>query len=392
LEQAIPYACEDFAKTDAPTSFGAVRVLTLSMNDVGASPKETGVLTYPSIVYSSTTALYVGATHWWYWPEPGQDNFTYFYRFDLTDPSKATFTGAGGAPGWVLNSFSVDEHEGYLRVATTLTHRVADPQFEWGRLDQTNRVSVLETEGETMEVVGQTPDIAPGESLFSARFMGKRGYLVTFRQIDPLHSLDLSNPRDPRVVGELSVPGFSTYLHPLDDTHLLAIGTYVPEMGANWQGRRLQLSMFDVTDPARPVRQFNELIGGWSSSSSAAYDHHAFNFFKERGLLAIPFTDYPPFELGANGWWSGLVSELRVFGVNTQTGFTPKGALKMADVYANAAQGSAVPWGYGWAPYIQRSIMADGFVYAISDAGIRVALADNLASLLATALFDPPAQ
>jgi uncharacterized secreted protein with C-terminal beta-propeller domain len=201
--------------------------------------------------------------------------------------------------------------------------------------------------------------------------------------VDPLFTFDLSDPANPRKVGELKVPGFSTYIHPVGDTHLLTVGVHVPENG-DWRTRALKLSLFDVTDLANPRESFTQLVGtayGWSES---LYEHKAFNYFPAKGLVAIPFTDWTQSYYG--DYWNNFVSELRVFRVDPATGFTPVGALSMKDVYQTINHSK---WSWTYSPHVRRSVMADDYVYAISDAGVRSAHVSNLSQPLATSRFDP---
>jgi uncharacterized secreted protein with C-terminal beta-propeller domain len=250
-----------------------------------------------------------------------------------------------------------------------------------------NRVSVLsESDGE-LKVIGESEELAPGERITSARFVGTKAFVVTVRQIDPLFTLDLSDPTHPKKVGELKVPGFSTYIHPLSDRYILAIGQYLPENG-DWRARAIKISVFDVSDLAKPREMATKLVGTSFGWSEAAYDHRAFNYFAEKRLLAIPFADRNP----ACSGWCGFVSDLRVFAVdpeavNPDATITFKGALNMADVYRSFNNDR---WQYYWAPWVRRSVMADNFAYAISDAGIRVADVDTLGNPIKTAVFDAP--
>ncbi|HZH04130.1 MAG TPA: beta-propeller domain-containing protein, partial [Myxococcaceae bacterium] len=274
----------------------------------------------------------------------------------------------------------------YLRVATTVVRHEESAGDPWGRAETANRVSVMAEEDGALKVVGQTPDLAQGERIFSSRFVGRRGFLVTFRQVDPFFTLDLSNPRDPKVVGELKIPGFSTYIHPVDENHLLTIGSYVNPDGG-WQGRAIKLSLFDVSDFAAPKEKFSQLVGSSYASSEAQYDHRAFNYFPEKGLLAVPFVDWNAAASG-DGYWSSFVSELRVFHIDTQAGITGRGALSMSDVYRTERYPD---WTYSWSPQVRRSVMADDFVYAVTDAGLRVANIADLSAPLKTVRFEPNA-
>ncbi len=389
----LPYRCGDFYSSNAPERLGLVTVATLNLDKPGTAPARTSVLGEAGQIYASSSSLYVASPHWWWWPAPGQSNFTYLHKFDLTDPDRAPYIASGGVAGTLLNQFSLDEHQGFLRIATTIDRRVVDwghPESRWGRTETTNRVYVLGEQSGALHIVGQTPEIAPGERLYSSRFLGAHGFLVTFRQVDPFFTLDLSDPTHPHLVGELKIPGFSTYLHPLDDNHLLTMGTYLPEPvngHTDWSQRRMKINVFDVSDFTAPKVMFEQLVGTSAGWTEAAWQHKAFNWFPERKLLAIPFSDYAPNPQG--NYWTSFVSDLRLFSIDLQTGITPRGSLSMRDLYISHGRET---WNGYYSPWIRRSVMASDqagheFVYAISDAGIRAAAVESLQSPLQTVLF-----
>ncbi|MFM9330441.1 beta-propeller domain-containing protein [Paenibacillus mesotrionivorans] len=221
------------------------------------------------------------------------DETTQVYKFRL-DKGKASFAAKGQVPGTVLNQFSMDEHNGYFRIATTKGK-------EWGRAGEklTNNVYVL---NEDMGISGQIEGIAPGESIYSVRFMGNRGYMVTFQKVDPLFVLDFSNPASPSILGQLKIPGYSDYLHPYDENHLIGFGKDAvvvtderyekspqPTDGtAYYQG--MKISMFDVTDVSRPKELFQTVIGDRGTDSELLRNHKALLFSRDKNLLAFPVT------------------------------------------------------------------------------------------------------
>ncbi|MCA3016894.1 MAG: beta-propeller domain-containing protein [Myxococcaceae bacterium] len=387
---AVPHECTAFQKVNAPTRLGTVSVVTLDLSNPTALDR-TSIVAEAGEIYASQKHLYVATRHWWWWPAPGQRDTTYLHKFDISMPDRARYLASGTVDGHIVDQFSMDENAaGFFRVATTTMFRVADvmnPSNRWGRVETVNHVSVLAERGTSLEVIGQSEDLAPGERITSARFIEDKGFVVTFRQVDPLFTFDLADPTNPRKLGELKIPGFSTYLHPLGPNHLLTIGTYVPEpvngVQPDWRQRALQLTIFDVTDMRNPRQAHTQLVGTSSGYSEAQHDHKAFNYFPAKKLLAIPFIDW---NWGAAGdaYWSSFTSDLRVFSVDTLTGFTPRGAISMRDLYQVERYSN---WTYYWSPQVRRSVMADDFVYAISDSGIRVANVANLAAPLSTARF-----
>ncbi|OJT19307.1 hypothetical protein BO221_38190 [Archangium sp. Cb G35] len=382
--EMLGYDCQDFHKTNAPTRVGFVTVASLDLDaQTFQPPGRVTLVSEPGEVYATADALYMAARHWWWWPQAGQTDHTYVHKLDLSQPHRASYVASATVPGFLLDQFSMDEHEGVLRVATTISTRVAESGNEWGRTETTNRVFTYAQEGGQLKLLGQSEELAKGESIYSARFMGKKGYVVTFRQVDPLFTFDLSDPAHPRKVGELKVPGFSSYIHPVGDSHLLTVGQHVPENG-DWRGRAVKVSLFDVSDMANPRETATHLVGTVYGYSEALYDHKAFNYFPAKGLLAIPFSDWT--QSSSTDYWNNFVSELRVFRVDTAAGFTPVGSISMKDAYQviNFNQ-----WSWVYTPAVRRSVMADDYVYAIGDAGVRVSHVSNLASPLATSRFNP---
>jgi uncharacterized secreted protein with C-terminal beta-propeller domain len=184
---------------------------------------------------------------------------------------------AGEVPGVVLNQFSMDEDKGYFRIATTKNRRWSS----FGESSESyNNIYVLDG---NMKVVGKVEKLARGERIYSVRFMQNRAYMVTFKQIDPLFVINLEDPTNPHVLGELKIPGFSNYLHPYDETTLIGLG----KDSGNWNAS-LKLSLFDVSNIRSPKEIDNYILGDSRSDSIALYDHKAFLFSKEKNLLVIP--------------------------------------------------------------------------------------------------------
>lgn len=207
---------------------------------------------------------------------------TRIFKLPLSLDQKAK---SAQVPGWLLNQFSLSEYDGHLRVATTEDDRW------WTREDSSNGVYVMD---EDMEVVGSVTGLAPGERIFSARFMGDRGYLVTFRQVDPLFALDLSDPKNPEVLGELKIPGFSNYLHPFGDDYLIGIGNDADE-STGWT-RGVKASLFDVSDPEN-LLEVDNYVFGENGSTPVSYDHKAVLFTENKlgngeALLAFPLETW----------------------------------------------------------------------------------------------------
>ena len=241
--------------------------------------------------------------------------------------------------------------------------------------------------------MGVSKDLARSERIYSARFMGDRGYLVTFRQVDPLYTMDLSNPYNPYVVGELKIPGYSSYIHPVGKNHLLAMGMHIPAPGTGgWSDRALKLSIFDVSNFASPKETLSYKIGSVYGRSEALSEHKAFNFYAQRNLLAIPFSDWDYTKSGAD-YWKSFVSELKVFKVDVNNATIKEvGALSMADMFEKKYGSNKYGYYYGYDWWVRRSVMAtdqqnNDYLYAISDVGIRVSSLAAPGKVLAEAKF-----
>ena len=190
-------------------------VVSFDLDDPQLPFTSTGIVADAHIVYASSESLYT-ATHRYRFDADLSEETT-IYKFDLTG-DQVRYAGSGIIAGWILNQFSLGEFEGVLRVATTIGHAGG-----WGEAAR-NQVYCLRLADEALDIIGKVEDLAPGEQIYAARFLGSRGYLVTFVNIDPLFTLDLSDPAAPRVVGELKVPGYSDYIHPFGAHHLITVG------------------------------------------------------------------------------------------------------------------------------------------------------------------------
>ena len=391
----LPYQCGDFYVSNAPERLGLVTIATLDLAHLDAGVSRASIVGEPGVLYANHDRLYLAANHWWWWTRSGQHDWTYVHAFDIRDPAKAAYLASGGVEGHVDDQFSMDEQDGYLRVATSTITWEENPDVPRSfRTVAGSRLTVLAPGGEGQLVkIGEIPSIVDNERLMAMRFIGNKGYAVTFRYVDPLVTIDLTDPAHPRKVAELTIPGFSTYLQPIDDGHLLAIGNELPLDSSgrpDWSRRALELSLFDVSDLAHPVRTAQALIGTAYAWSEALWDHHAFNWYRpdpaKPGLLAFPFSDW---KQGVANWWDGFVSDARVFAVDPAGTITPLGGLGMSELYIQRGDGQ---WTWYYRPWVRRSVMATDqagktFVYAVSDAGVRVAALDNLGAPLGTVLF-----
>jgi Beta propeller domain len=343
---------------------GMVSVLTLDLARGMRISDADAVMTDGDTVYASPTSLYVATRRWFdpavtLTPEQMTRQSTLIHRFDISDPLKTVYRSSGTVPGVVLNQFSMSEADGRLRVATT-----DDPPW-WGGsqpAESENLVTVLEEEGTTLSRVGQVGGLGRGERIYAVRFLGERGYVVTFRRTDPLYVIDLSDPRRPVVSGQLKIPGYSAYLHPLAGDLLLGIGRDATDDG---RVTGTQVSLFDVADPAHPQRLQQLFLGnGWSEAES---DHHAFLYWPRTGLLVVPVTDYG-YVTSPQG---GAPAQPFIGAVGVRVS---RGALTEIGRVTHPSPGADV---YGQ-PSLRRSLVVGPSLLTLSDAGIKASAMDTL--------------
>jgi len=211
-----------------------------------------------------------------------QTERTIIHRISIAD-GEIQYEAQGSIPGFVQNQFSLSEYGGHLRVSTTIEGWMV--RYYLSSIESQNNVYVLDMD---LEIVGSLEDLASGEQIYATRFIGDKCYLVTFKQIDPFFVIDLSEPTNPEVLGELKIPGYSTYLHPYDETHIIGIGR---------EDEKVKISLFDVSDLENPIELSkyeieNDDEDWYWAQSSALYEHKAFLFDKEKNLMVIPVGDY----------------------------------------------------------------------------------------------------
>ncbi|MCH8129779.1 MAG: beta-propeller domain-containing protein [Acidobacteria bacterium] len=345
----------DCNRTHRPDEFSGLTTLSLVTLDVDelAIEDATAVFADGDIVYSSGDATYVATSRWinpfvWDRGEQPEDTNTMIHKFTL-EPRSAEYQASGSVPGYMLSQWSMSEWQGDLRVAST-----DSPQW-WDTPESDSVVTVLRDNGDELETIGSVDGLGRGERIYAVRFIEDRGYVVTFRQVDPLYVIDLSDPRRPTVEGELKIHGYSAYLHPVSDDLLLGVG-----QDADHNGRvtGLQASLFDVADPQAPERTDQFTMG--DASSELEWDHHAFLFNPADGLTVIPFQRWD--DKGARA--GALVLEV-----------TAAGIREIGIVSHNTKANR------GWEMPVRRSLLIDGRLVTVSEAGVMMSAADTLDTL-----------
>lgn len=317
---------------------------------------------------------------------------TNLHTFDISAPDATIYTGSGRVNGTVVNQFALSEHEGVLRVATTTGQWarwwMEDPEPMSSQLVTLVRSADADSGQQILEEVGRVDGLAPGERIWSARFDGDRAYIVTFEQIDPLWVIDVSDETNPTVLGELKVPGVSTYIHPLSRDALLTIGLGPANedgTGLDWSGT--QLSLFNIQDPTQPTQSSTLRLSpvtpadgeGWQWSwSEASYESKAFQYWAPTSTLAVPLSTYRYTDLYENGrytWSYEYVSKLMLIDVDEANGtMTVHGEVNHSSMFSNEENHR-----FWWDDQnIRRSIFMGDYVYALSAAGVT---ATHLASL-----------
>lgn len=310
-----------FYRPDSANHRTLTTIATLDMHSNVPGLSSTASLMHDtaSTVHATKDSIYLFSQGWSHFTSN-----TKIQKFDIdAQTGDIQLVANGEVNGTLLNQFAADEYDGYLRVVTQM-----------GSWHGEHELFVLEQVGHQLKVIGQIGGMAPGEELHSVRFAGEEAFVVTFRKVDPLFAIDLSDPANPVVEGELKVPGFSDYLHVIDENHLLGIGRGANENRGLFQ--EMQVSIFDVSDLSDPQLIHRTSIGGGRSTASVVNgdrwaegdgDHHAVGYFPSEQILAIPI-----FNAGATGWDRSSTIDntpifeqgeggLQVFHIDTATGF-----------------------------------------------------------------------
>lgn len=303
LDEGQEVQCTTAYRSPSAAGLALVSVIADDVEQPASLATRVSVLGNGGTLYASTGALYVAADvnpfGWWSWGEEIEDA-TIIHRFSLNGASPS-YAGTGKVAGHLVRNdyvgshhsqrfsmaqFAMSEHEGHLRVATTV-----------GQVSKKNpvsesRVTVLNAVSPTLDKVGEVAGLGTGEKIHAIRFIASKAYVVTFKKTDPLYVVDLSDPAAPAVAGELKVPGFSTYLHPFDENRVIGLGFDADDEGGFAWTKGLKLALFDVASPANPVEISHREIGTRGSYSPAVEEHHAFTLDSARGMIALPVDIY----------------------------------------------------------------------------------------------------
>ncbi|CAM3379914.1 beta-propeller domain-containing protein [Marinicrinis lubricantis] len=384
------------------------KVLMLGALDLARTNQEMQVEAFIGAgqnVYASSEHLYVAVQQW---KSSGQgmekkiasdqmvpsaaSAVTKLYKFKL-DSGHIEYTTQGEVPGTILNQFSMDEHEGFFRIATT-----TGEAWRSGEQTSQNHVYVL---GPSLEITGKLEGLAPGERIYSVRFMGDRGYVVTFKQVDPLFVLDLANPAAPQVLGQLKIPGYSDYLHPYDENHIIGFGkdTVVVEQkdeNGNPVGSAqafytgMKMALFDVSDVSHPKELHKVMIGDRGTESELLHDHKSLLFDREQNLLAFPVTlmevkgdKIDPYGYPAYGEFA--FQGAYVYHLSPEEGFKLRGTISHLD---ESDMSKAGYYGFDYRKHVNRILYIGDTLYTLSSAMLK---ANDLNSLTELGQVSVPA-
>ena len=329
-------------------------------------------------IYASKENLYVAEQKYpsFYMDSSDQEQ-TVIHKFTLAR-ADIGYAGKSDVPGHILNQFSMDEYNGNFRIATTLGE-------VWNsEKPSTNNVYILDS---NLKRVGNIEGIAPGEKIYSVRFVGDRLYMVTFKKVDPFFVIDVGDPANPKILGKLKIPGYSDYLHPYDENHIIGFGkeavdpSELEKEGWNsgsfdfawYQG--MKIAMFDVTDVANPVEMFKVQIGDRGTDSPLLHDHKALLFDKNKGIMAFPVTvaEIPKEKKDdplapQNTYGDFTYQGLYVYDVNLEDGFTFKGRITHYND-TEITDKSGYYW-YGDKD-IERALYIGDYLYSVSKAIVK---------------------
>lgn len=361
--QGMLLDCDRVMHSGVYSGLSTLSVLTADLNANLTLGKGVGIFSEGETVYASKDNLYVATTPWnpadWAIDAKPEDQgrTTYVHKFAIDTRDRADYLASGEVRGWLLSQWAMSEYKGDLRVAST-------DQLGWDNATSESFVTVLRQSGDDLQQIGQVGGLGKTEQIHGVRFIGDTGYVVTFRQIDPLYTVDVSDPTKPAVVGELKIPGFSAYLHPVGEGLILGVGRDGTEEG---QVTGLQLSLFDVSNKAAPVQLHKTTIGSEWGWSEALFDHKAFLWWAKTGLAMLPmeWSSYDE-QNGSYTWEHGAFG----FNVDKEAGIQLVGQIQHPEPQG---QDCVDEWdcGYYWSPMLRRSLVIGDLVYTLSDVGLK---------------------
>ena len=337
--------CQQVSHPAQYTGASMLTIYTMDLDQPAADPQPVSVTADGDTVYATSDSLYIASNPGWYCcPTTGQGQRTEIHRFDISGTARPSYLGSGSVPGRLQSRYSLSDYAGSLRIATT-----------GGRIGSAQTSAVYVLNSNSLQTTGQLLGLGRNEQIYAVRFVGPMAYVVTFRQTDPLYVIDLHNPAAPKLAGTLQLTGYSNYLHDAGDSRLIGVGQ---EASAAGRVAGLQVSLFDVSTPGRPIRT-SHLVRS-DAPGEQALDPHAFLYWQPTGLVVVP----------VQSWTSTQAGKVLVLRVNGAT-------LSTVGLLANPFTPGVVDDGLG----IQRSMLIDGALWTVSVSGVQVSNPSSLGRL-----------
>ncbi len=356
--------CSQIGYPDEFSGLSMLSVLSLDVESALAPTGGIGLLAVGQTVYASHDNLYVATSPWQWWDVDDTANDsrsvrTQIHQFDITDPKSAGYLASGEVDGALHSQWALDEYQGVLRVVVT------DETPWWrGSGEPETSVVTLEARGDTLVKIGAVGGLGKNEQVYSVRFIGDKGYVVTFRQVDPLYVIDLADPKHPTIDGELKINGYSAYLHPIGEDLILGVGQDATDEGRT---TGTQLSVFDVSDPANPTRLSKLTFK--DAYSDAEWDHHAFLWWPESNTAVLPIQRWSFDE--AKGYEDNFSGAIVVHA--TPQAISSAGEIKHPSETDQFCEDCG-----SWSEPIVRSLVIGSTLYTVSNSGI---MASDMESL-----------
>ena len=384
--------CSDFAAPQGSMNSGYTSIFTIDLVSEELDFEADHIVGNWPLVYASQDTLIITENAWdtwWFWGNDDVMESTNIHIFDISEAGETVYSGSGRVDGTILNQFSISEYEGIVRVATTTGQWgrwwMANPEPMENHVITLSLALDISTGKTSLLEMGRVDGIAYNETIWSARFVEDRAYIVTFENMDPLWTIDLSNPTSPTIMGELKVPGVSTYIHPLSDDAILSIGLGPADeetgLGLDWGNTRL--SLFNVSNFSNPqetqtlsLSPVENPNNGWNWAwSEATWEHKAFQYWAPKGMLAVPMNtyryDYYYDDEGRYHFEYEWISKLVIVNI-TEESMQIHGEVNHSQFYETEDN-------HWWNSYnIRRSIFMGDYIYAISHAGVTVTHLDTL--------------
>jgi uncharacterized secreted protein with C-terminal beta-propeller domain len=349
------------------TYYSYTTVVGLNILDNTQAPANTTIMMGGSSeMYVSASNIYITTATWY-----DSNQNTNIYRISINQTAM-TAQAKGSVVGSPINQYAMDEYNGYFRIATTTWIQDNATTSDGAVFQVSRQVNSLYVLNSALNVVGKLEKFKMDENLYAVRFMGNKCYVVTAKQTDPFFVIDMSNPSAPKVAGQLKIPGYSSFLYPMDETHIIGLGK---------ENSTVKLSLFDVSNVNAPTEIAKYTVNASYSDSSALYDPHAFLFDTAKQMLVIPVSvnDMPVImpllpgtaqgsvgtKASTPNYWQGVY----IFNINSASGFTLKGTVTQID--STVAQNSDYYW-MSSNYWINRSLYIGNTLYTFSNSRVQL--------------------